>query len=123
MHDAMAGQLGYIIRSAVLAFMTAGCSHSDEPWEPLPAGTLVVESPSPERGLSAVVIAQQTPGGYTLEIRDARNQETLSGKDIAAPVGYHPHLITLKWSPDGAQVVATIDHDFGDNNLLFELAP
>ena len=112
-----------IILCVVLAGLKAACSDTQMWWEPLPPGTLVVEGLSPDRELSAVVIAQKKPGSYTLEIRRQVSQERLARRVIAAPAGYHAHLITVEWSPDGEQVTATIDHDFGDNTTVFELTP
>ena len=38
-----------------------------------------------------------------------------------APVGYHAHIASLAWSEDGRIVTATIDHDFGEDNRVFDL--
>ena len=105
----------------VLTSFTVACSDSGGWWDPLPAGTIVLERSSPNFDVSAVVRAREVPGSYALEIRDAHNREALSSRVIAAPVGYHSHLITLDWSRDGKRVIATIDHDFGDDNRVFEL--
>lgn len=118
----MKKQLSHIVLFAAAAILTVACNDPSGWSEPLPPGTLVVESPSPDLSASARVIAQEKPGSYALEIRDGRTQELLARRAMHAAVGYHAHLITLDWSPEGNQVTATIDRDFGDNMTVFELA-
>ena len=110
-----------LVLCAVVASVTASCSGPEGWWEPLPAGTVVLEKPSPNLEFSAAVVAKEEPGSYRLEIQNQRSQERLASRIIAAPVGYHAHLITLEWGHDSRRVIATIDYDFGDNNLAFEL--
>ena len=76
---------------------------------------------SPDNSLLARVIAAKTKGTYTFQVRDIRTGDVLAERTIAAPIGYHAHIVTLAWGEDGRVVTATIDHDFGDDNRVFDL--
>ena len=62
-----------------------------------------------------------TQGTYILEVRDARKDDILTARTIAAPLGYHSHIVSLIWREDSRIVTVTIDHDFGENNRVFDL--
>ncbi len=81
----------------------------------------MVERSSPDNSLLARVIAAEAIGTYTLEVRDIRKANVLAARTIAAPVGYHAHIVSLAWSEDSRVVTATIDRDFGDHNVVFDL--
>jgi hypothetical protein len=106
-----------------LAFVWLDRSFSFFKWDPPRPGTVVAESESPNRNVAATVRAA-TPGGhYVFELRTRQTGQVIATRDIAAPVGYHPHIVTLEWDSEGKRAVAIIDHDFGDNNLRFALGP
>jgi hypothetical protein len=90
-------------------------------WEPPIPGSVMAERSSPDNTLLARVIAVKAKGTYTLEVRNVRTDDVLAERTIAAPVGYHAHIVSLAWSEDGRLVTATIDHDFGDDNRVFDL--
>ena len=92
-------------------------------WDARPPGTLVAEKVAPDSALVARVRAGRTKGEYLFELRRTDGGELVSSETITAPVGYHEHLITLRWVTGGARAIATIDHDFGEGNLEFSLAP
>jgi hypothetical protein len=92
-------------------------------WDAPRPGSIVAETMAPDSGLVATVKAGLTKGEYLFELRRTDGGELVASERISAPVGYHPHRITLRWLAGGARVVATIDHDFGDGNLEFPLAP
>ncbi len=101
------------------AIALGGCS--GPLWEsPIP-GAVMAERTSPDSSLLARVIAAKSKGTYTLEVHDVRTGDVLAERTITAPVGYHAHIVTLAWSEDGRLVTATIDHDFGDDNRVFDL--
>ena len=50
-----------------------------------------------------------------------KKDSILEKKTISAPIGYHEHSVSLIWSNDGQTVTATIDHDFGEGNKVFNL--
>ena len=89
--------------------------------EPPLAGTVITERPSPDKNLLARVIATGSEGTYTLKVQDVGKDDVIAERTIAAPVGYHEHIISLTWSEDSRTVKATIDHDFGENNRGFDL--
>jgi hypothetical protein len=101
------------------AIALSGCS--DPLWEPPVPGSVMAELMSPDNSLVARVIAAQTKGAYTFEVRNVRTGDVLAVRTVAAPVGYHAHIVTLAWSEVGRFVTATIDHDFGDDNRVFDL--
>ena len=92
-------------------------------WDAPPPGAIVAEKVAPDSGLLATVRAGATKGQYLFELRRTRGGELVASETIAAPVGYHRHLVTLRWVTGGARAIATIDHDFGEGNLDFSLAP
>jgi protease II len=81
----------------------------------------MAERSSPDNSLLAHVIAAKAQGTYTLQVRDVRRGDILAKQTIATPVGYHAHIVSLTWSEDSRIVTATIDHDFGDDNIVFDL--
>jgi hypothetical protein len=106
-----------------LAIVWLDRSFSFFKWDPPAPGTVVAESESPDRNVAATVRAT-TPGGhYVFELRTRQTGQVIATRDIAAPVGYHPHIVTLEWDSKGKRAVAIIDHDFGDNNLRFTIGP
>ena len=90
-------------------------------WEPPIPGSAMAERSSPDNSLLARVIAAETLQKYTLEVSDIRKGNVLAEQTIAAPVGYHAHKVSITWSEDSRIVKVTIDHDFGDDNRVFEL--
>lgn len=81
----------------------------------------MAELSNPEKGLSARVIATKVQGTYIFEVRSIKKDSVLEKKTISAPIGYHEHRVSLTWSNDGQTVTATIDHDFGEGNKVFNL--
>jgi|SRR6266853_2502289 len=92
-------------------------------WDAPPPGSIVAETMAPDSGLVATVRAGLIKGEYLFELRRTNGGQLVASETISAPIGYHPHRITLRWLPGEARVIATIDHDFGDGNLEFPLAP
>ena len=101
------------------AIALVGCS--SPLWEPPVSGSVIVERSSPDKKLLARLITAEAPGAYTLEVRDIQKGDVIVRRTIVAPVGYHAHIASLKWSEDSRIVTATIDHDFGENNRMFDL--
>ena len=108
----------YLTLIFAAAVVLVGCS---EPlWQAVP-GSVMVERSSPDNSLLARVVAVDTIVTYTLEVRDIGKANVLAARTIAAPVGYHAHIVSLAWSEDSGVVTATIDRDFGDHNRVFDL--
>ena len=66
-------------------------------------------------------MATRSKGTYTLKVQHVGKDDVIAERTSAAPVGYHEHIISLTWSEDSRTVTATIDHDFGENNKVFNL--
>jgi len=81
----------------------------------------MAELTNPNKSLSARVIATEVQGTYIFEVREIRSGNILAEQTISAPIGYHEHTVWLTWSEDGRIVSATIDHDFGEGNKMFDL--
>lgn len=81
----------------------------------------MAERSSPDKSLLARVISVEAQGTHTLEVPDVRKGDVLAERAITVPVGYHAHIVSLTWSKDSRTVTATIDHDFGDGNRVFDL--
>jgi hypothetical protein len=90
-------------------------------WEAPTPGSVMAERLSPDNSLLARVAATEIKGTYALEVRNGREGTVFAKRIISAPVGYHPHVVSLTWRADSRIVTATIDHDFGDDNRVFEL--
>ncbi len=103
------------------AVVMAGCSDALWDWEPPAPGSAMAEERSPDSLFMARVIAAQAQGAYAFEVHDTRKDNVLAERTIAAPVGYHAHIVSLTWSDDSRIVTVTLDHDFGDDNRVFEL--
>ena len=111
------GRCSILFLAAAIALV--GCY---EPlWEPPTPGSVMAEHTSPDNSLLARIIAAEAQGSYTLEVCNVRKGDVLAHRTIAAPVGYHAHIVSLTWSQDSQIVTATIDYDFGDNNRVFDL--
>ncbi len=106
---------------AALAFVWLERSFSFFKWDPPSLGTVVAESESQDHNLAASVRTATPIGHYVFELRTRQTGQVIATRDIAAPVGYHPHIITLQWDSGGKRAVAIIDHDFGNDNLRFVL--
>ena len=106
-----------------LAFLWFDRSLSFFKWDPPAPGTVVAESESPDRHVAATVRAATPAGHYVFELRRRQTGQVIATREIAAPVGYHAHIVTLAWDSGGKRAVAIIDYDFGDNNLRFALGP
>src|SRR5690348_10844733 len=107
-----------VLSSAVGAILLLGVaflwldrgSGATRMWDPPAPGTVVAQDSSPNRLLSARVVAANTAGSYRFQILSLSDGLIVAERRIAAPVGYHAQLVSLKWSQ--GQAVATIDHDF-----------
>ena len=103
----------------LIASLPVGCI--DLSWEPPPPGAVMAECASPHKDVDARVIATNVQGTYSFEVRNRKTGSLLAKQTISAPVGYHLHMVTLTWRQDGRMVSATIDHDFGSDNKVFDL--
>jgi len=92
-------------------------------WNAPPPGTVLAQSLAPDSALIARVRAGTTKGQYVFELRRPHADGPVVSKVISAPVGYHKHIVSLRWGPGSSRAIATIDHDFGVGNLEFALAP
>ena len=101
-----------------LMFMLA-CTTST--WEAPEPGTVMAALTISDRTLTARVVATEIQGAYIFEIREGVKGRVLEERTISVPVGYHPHVVSITWNEGKRTVIATIDHDFGDNNALFIL--
>lgn len=90
-------------------------------WDPPPAGTVLAERLSPDGAFLATVAAADSIGHYVFTMRVARTGEVAATRGISAIVGYHAHIVRVEWISDGSRAIATIDHDFGENNVRVAL--
>ena len=104
-----------------LAFTLLGCSDSTfEPAWPKP-GTIAATAVSPDEAAVAMLITKKERGHYQFEICDTGSGVTLARTAISAPIGYHEHVVSIHWV-NSRRAEATIDRDFGDNNIQFNLS-
>ena len=80
--------------------------------DPFSVGTVVSEKPSPDGKTLATVTAAIEPGHYILAFK--RDNQTIASREVSAPIGYHTHVVSVAWVPDGSRAIVTIDYDFGD---------
>jgi hypothetical protein len=110
-----------VLIGAVLVFTLPACFNDVfEPAWPEP-GTVVAMASSPDRAAEAVLISNFERGHYHFEIRDSGSGDVLARTAISAPLGYHEHAVSIYWA-DTRRAEMIIDHDFGDNNLRFNLS-
>ncbi len=110
-----------VTAAIAFAFMLFGCSDSTfEPAWPDP-GTIVATTVSPDGTAVALLISRKERGHYNFEIRDTGSGVTLARTAISAPIGYHEHVVGILWV-DNRHAEATIDRDFGDNNIQSKLS-
>ena len=109
------------LMSTTLACLLLGCfdAMSRPTWPP--SGTIVIKALAPDQASEAVLIASKERGRYLFEIRDSKAADILAQIEISAPLSYHEHIVYLHW-PATRRAEATIDYDFGDNNLKFTLS-
>jgi hypothetical protein len=113
--------LAAVLTAAALAFTLLACFNGTfEPAWPDP-GTIVAMAASPDEAAEALLISRNERGHYHFEIRDSASGDALARTAIAAPLGHHEHVVSLRWA-DTRRVEVTIDYDFGDNNLQFRLS-
>lgn len=103
----------------LIVLLLVGCI--DLSWKPPDPGTVMAELSNPEKSLSARVIATKVQGTYIFEVRSIKNSNVLEKKTISAPIGYHVHIVSLTWNNDGQTATATIDHDFGEGNKVYDI--
>ena len=84
-------------------------------WDPPRQGTVLADRPSPDGTYTARVTASDRAGHYIFTLR--HDGEVVVTHEISAPVGYHAQLVKVEWAVDGTSAIATIDHDFGENNV------
>jgi len=108
--------------ATALAFALIGCF--DGTFEPAwpDDGTVMATAFSPDQVAEAMLISATQRGHYRFEIRDSESGATLAQTAISAPLGYHEHIVSIRWAPDSRHSQATIDYDFGDNSLQFGLS-
>jgi hypothetical protein len=113
-----------VIRSAtqilLIVVIFAGCM--DLSWNPPKPGTVVAELTNPDKSMTARIIATEVQGSYIFEIRRTHRGIIIAKQMISAPVGYHEHIVSITWNDDGQSFSATIDHDFGEDNRVFNIS-
>jgi hypothetical protein len=88
-------------------------------WDPPAAGSVLAQRRSPDSTLVATVTATPQAGHYMFAL--TRDGQVVASREISAPVGYHEHIVRVEWVADGSRAIATIDADFGDNNVRVAL--
>jgi len=76
---------------------------------------------APDKDIVAMLISKKERGHYWFEIRESGSGVTLARTTISAPIGYHEHVVSINWV-GSRRAEATIDRDFGDNNIKFILS-
>ena len=94
----------------------------DLSWCPPKPGTVMAELTNPEKSMTARIIATEVQGSYIFEIRKTQKGVVIAEQMISAPVGYHEHIVSITWNDDGQIFSATIDHDFGEDNRIFNIS-
>ncbi|MFV1883601.1 MAG: hypothetical protein ACMZ7B_03855 [Balneola sp.] len=79
--------------------------------------TIYTEQPSPNSKFVAQII--KIGEDYRFAIKSENG--TISIVDLYfTPTGYHDPGFTLVWNDESSSIQIEVDHDFGENNLLFE---
>ena len=85
------------------------------------AETIVAETTSPDGMLYSKIVTTDTNGKYLFEVKSV-NKVFFKQKFISAPTGYHSHNVILSWDILNSYVIGTIDHDFGDGNIISKIS-
>ena len=110
-----------VIATITITFLLIGCfDDTFEPAWPNP-GTIVASAVAPNEAAVAVMISEYERGHYRFEIQDSGSGDILAQTAISAPIGYHEHVVSVRWV-DSRRAEATIDRDFGDNNIQTTLS-
>jgi hypothetical protein len=110
-----------VVRGLLIAFLLLACFDGMlEPAWPDP-GTVVATAVAPDGAAKAMLTSGKDRGHYQFEIRNPESGDTLARTTISAPLGYHEHVVSLHWAGN-RRAVATIDRDFGEDNLRFSLS-
>jgi hypothetical protein len=113
-----------MIRSAthilLILVIFAGCM--DLSWNPPKPGTVMAVLTNPDKSMTARIIATDVQGSYIFEIRRTHRGTIIAEQTISAPVGYHEHIVSITWNDDGQVFSVTIDHDFGEDNRVFNIS-
>ncbi len=110
-----------VVVTTAVTLMLIGCfGDTFEPAWPDP-GTIVASALAPNEVAVAVLICENERGHYRFEIKAYRSGDILAQTVISAPVGYHEHVVSVRWV-DSRRAEATIDRDFGDNNIQATLS-
>ena len=60
-------------------------------------GSVLAQSTAPNGTLVARVLSENVAGSYAFELRANPSGDLVAVREISAPVGYHPQIVTLEW--------------------------
>lgn len=95
-----------------------------EPWfvpEVPAAGVVVAEQESSDGDFLSQVIATDERGVYRFIVFNILTEQAINEKTISVPVSYHAHGVSIEWNQKTNEVIATIDHDYGEGNIDISL--
>ncbi len=95
----------------VLLFSVSGCQTTEL------KRTIYTEQESPNSKFVAQII--KVGENYRFAIKSDNGTVSIVDIDFT-PTGYHDPGFALVWNDESSSVQIEVDHDFGDNNLLFE---
>ena len=104
----------------LIALLLTGCTDFFE-WEAPETGVLLSKEKSPDLNYSAKIIASDVKGTYVFIVTDNQTNNIVTEQTISAPVGYHKQIVLLQWEQSSKVVSAIIDHDLGENNMVFRI--
>lgn len=81
--------------------------------------TTLAESGSPDGMFKAFIVQENESTARYLAIQKKGGTPLIVNSDFIPRRGYHQPIFTMSWNKTGDEVTLEIDHDFGDNNLVY----
>ena len=79
--------------------------------------TLIIEQASPNSKFVAQII--KIGENYRFAVKSENKTVSIVDEEFT-PAGYHNPRFSFEWNDLSSSVQIKVDHDFGENNLLFE---
>jgi hypothetical protein len=83
-----------------------------------PTKTVITEATSPD-GMFKAFVLKDASDTYHFAIAKKDGTRLIVDEDLFSGRGYHQPIFTLSWNKTSDLVSVEVDHDFGDNNLLY----
>lgn len=84
-----------------------------------PSNTVVIQKSSSDGMFTAFILQDDASKEYRFAIEKKGGARLIADVDFVPAPGYHPPILSLSWNERNDEVIVEIDHDFGDNNVIY----